>query len=261
MAGTVSKENNLEKTKICIDINRELIERCKHLVLMLNKSNESSKEELNEIVSLYKKNFKNCIVLYDPINRKEQIGHVDLDKIALFFIRNNLDSKYFIKIAQDIIITEPFLNIEVDDSDFYYLPGICINDIYRDPESIIKNYRKNLNYTDGQPHPQTWFYILSTKYDDVYESEEQMEKCFDLWVEKGYKKISKTTVLAAEHSLQKFLVNNNIKRFSLLSESRFIDCMNFIKTYGIADGSMKNILFTDLGILHWHYKTQPTTNF
>ncbi len=260
MAGTVSKENDVEKTKICIDINKGLIKQCKDIVIILNKSLDASNEDVKNIINLYKENFKDCIILYDPINRREQFGHIDLDKIALFFIRNNLKSKYFIKIAQDILITQPFLDLEVEESDFYYLPAMCITQLYSEPQEIILNHRKNLNYIDKHPYPQTWFYILSTKYDDVYESEEQLEKCFDLWVEKGYKKISKNLVLAAEHSLQKFCMKNNIKRHSLLSEEQFINYMNFMKNHQIGDGSMKNVLFTELGILHWHYKNNPTIN-
>ncbi len=261
ICGMVNEENNLEKIKYIVQNNKHIIDQCKNLVVILNKSPEISDDELNKVFNLYKTTFKNCIILRDHINRGHQIGHVDLDKTSIFFIKNNLNTEYTLKASIDVLLSDDLLNIDVDCSDFIFLPAACINDIYTNQNKIEANHNKKINYDDSQPHYQTWFYILKNKYDDVFESNDIIQMNFDEWVKKGYKDVSQNLVLAAEHSLIKFTIKNNIKRCSLMSEKRFHEYIEFIKKYSISDGSMKNIFFVNEGILHWHNKNIVQINF
>jgi hypothetical protein len=259
IAGMVNNENNYDKIKLIIQYNFDLLVNVKQIVIILNKSDEISIEEFNNVFKLFKTSFPlKCIVLRDHINRGHQIGYVDLDKSGVFFIKNNIDCEYIIKLSIDIITDDTFLNTALIPSDFYFIPSACINDIYSNYDRMIIDNNKTIDYTDSQPHYQTNMYIIKNKFDDIYESTDEIQRCYDSWISKGYKNVSQNEVLAAEHSLVKFTVKHKINRQSLIIDLNFKNYIDFIKKYNIGDSTLKNIYIKSIGVMHWHSKYSPT---
>jgi hypothetical protein len=64
IAGMVNNENNYDKIKLIIQYNFDLLVNCKQIVIILNKSDEISIEEFNNVFKLFKTSFPlKCIVL------------------------------------------------------------------------------------------------------------------------------------------------------------------------------------------------------
>ena len=57
IAGMVNNENNYDKIKLIIQYNFDLLVNCKQIVIILNKSDEISIEEFNNVFKLFKTSF------------------------------------------------------------------------------------------------------------------------------------------------------------------------------------------------------------
>ena len=260
ICGHINEENNFEKISYIIQHNNSILHNSKKIVIVLNKSENISDIEFNNIIKLFKSKFKNCIILKDHINRGHQIGYIDLDKIGIFYINQNIECNYITKIEIDFIVDDTFLNLKIpNDIDFYFVPSVCIVDIYDRYDEIIKNHKLKNSPTNPitQPSYNTNIYIIKNKFNDIYESSEEIENCYIKWINSGYKNTSQNTVLCAEHSLSKFIIKHKLSRFCLLQDEDFIHFVNYTKNNNVSDSTLKNIYIQRLGICHWHDKYKP----
>jgi hypothetical protein len=250
-----SKENTVEKMKGLLEYNNEVLQACHSVVLVLNRGSDVSESEMTEIGNAYKSKFKISYILQPhPIGMGHQIGHVALDKTGYLFSKHNLLTKYTIKLCNDISIHPSFLDFDVEPSDFYFLPSIGSHELINDWKTMLSEYEKTKNYSNILFNYQTWFWIATNNTDLIYEDDEEIERLFRLWDHKNDIKQSK--LLCAEHSLAKWSIKNNIKRFSLYNRDQLDNYRNFILNNRIADGSLKNISIEHLGITHYHFTNQ-----
>lgn len=251
-----SKENTLEKMEGMMEYNRSVLEACHSIVLVLNRGDDVSEKDLTEIGNMYRQNFGYSFLLQPhPVGMGHQVGHVTLDKTGYLFAKNNLGSKYTMKLCNDILLSPKFLDIQVEGADVYYLPAVATHEIVQRFDLARQQMLTRKDYADSPLTYQTWFFIASNNTSVLYESDEEIERVFRLWDIHGDTKQAK--VLCAEHSLTKWSVNNKLTRHSLYDETQFEKYCRFVVANNIYDGSLKNVMLEPLGITHYHFGKNP----
>lgn len=251
-----SKENTVEKMEGVMEYNRAVLESCHSVVLVLNRGDDVSEKDLTEIGNMYRQNFGYSFLLQPhPVGMGHQVGHVTLDKTGYLFAKNNLGSKYTMKLCNDILTSETLLDIQVEEADLYYLPAVATHEMVRNRDLAKQQLLSKNDYTDSPLTYQSWFFIASNNTDVLYESDEEIERVFRLWDVKGDVKQAK--VLCAEHSLTKWSVNNKLKRHCLYTPEQFDNYCRFVVANNIYDGSLKNVMLKAVGITHFHFASQP----
>lgn len=251
-----SKENTLEKMLGMMEYHRPIFDACQSVVLVLNRGSDVSEMEITELGQAYRENFGYSFLLQPhPVGLGHQVGHVALDKTGYLFAKNNLGSKYTMKMCNDILISDRFLDLEVEPADLYYLPAVATHEMIQRPELAKNQLLETSEYTDSPLTYQSWFFIASNKTDFLYESDEEIERVFRTWDINGDVKQSK--VLCAEHSLTKWSVSNKLKRHSLYTPLQFDNYCQFVLRNQIYDGSLKNVTIEPIGITHFHFSGRP----
>ena len=250
-----SKENCLDKMRGIMEFNRSVLKACHSVVLVLNRGTDISESQMTEVGNMYRENF-NCSFLIQPhpVGMGYQVGHVTLDKTGYLFIKNNIGSKYTLKLSIDIMVSNNFLDIEIEESDIYYLPSVGINEIIQRYDVVKQQSLLKTNYIDSPLTYQTWLFIASNNTDVLYESDEEIERLFRTW--NINQDIKQSKVLCAEHSLTKWSVCNKLKRHSLYTPTQFDNYCRFITSHKIYDCSLKNVMFKKIGIAHFHFSSQ-----
>lgn len=251
-----SKENTIEKMEGIMEFNRSVLESCHSVVLVLNRGNDVSEKYMKDIGDMYRQNFGYSFLLQPhPIGMGHQVGHVTLDKTGYLFAKNNLGSKYTMKLCNDILVSSEFLEKEVDEADLYYLPAVATHEMIRNHDQAKKQLLSTTDYTDSPLTYQSWFFIASNNTDVLYESDEEIERVFRTWDVQN--DVKQSRVLCAEHSLTKWSVINKLKRHSLYAPEQFDNYCQFVVTNQIYDGSLKNVMLKPIGITHFHFASQP----
>ena len=253
-----SKENTLEKMIGMMEYNSNVLGACQNILLVLNRGDDVSEKEMTDVVQAYRKYFGYSLMIQPhPVGLGHQVGHVALDKTGYLFAKNNLGTKYTMKMCNDILVSEKFLNVEVEQADLYYLPAVATHDMIQKADMARTQLSQTTDYTESPLTYQSWFFIASNNTDVLYESDEEIERVFRLWDFNGDVKQSK--VLCAEHSLTKWSVKNKLKRHSLYTSQQYDKYCDFVLRNQIYDGSLKNIMLEPLGITHYHFANQPLT--
>ena len=255
-----SKENNVEKMLNMMEYNKPVLEACHSIVLVLNRGADVSEKEITEIKDGYKQTFKNVYLLQPhPVGMGHQVGHVTLDKTGYLFAKNNLGTKYTMKMCNDILVSDRFLDIEIQEADVYYLPAVATHEIMRRYAYAKQQLAQTNEYEDSPLTYQSWFFIATNNTDVLYESDEEIERVFRMWDIGG--DIQQAKVLCAEHSLTKLSVYNKLKRHSLYKDVQFENYCKLVVANQIYDGSLKNVFLEPIGITHFHFAGRPVTQF
>lgn len=253
-----SKENCLEKMEGIMEFNRGVLDACHSIVLVLNRGSDVSEKVMTEVGEMYQKNFKNAFILQPhPVGMGHQVGHVTLDKTGYLFAKNNLKTKYTMKLCNDILVAEEFLEKEIEQADVYYLPAVATHEMIQRYDLAKQQMLSTKDYTDSPLTYQSWFFIASNNTDVLYESDEEIERVFRSWDING--DVKQARVLCAEHSLTKWSVTNKLKRHSLYTKEQFDNYCRFVLSNQIYDGSLKNVMLKPVGITHFHFASQPVT--
>jgi hypothetical protein len=252
------KENTVEKMLGMLEYNLPVLDACHSVVLVLNKGSDVSEKEITEIANAYKSKFKISYILQPhPVGMGHQVGHVTLDKTGYLFAKNNLGTKYTMKVCNDILISDRFLDLAIEQADFYYLPSIGIVSMIKKFDLAKQQLLQTNEYLDDPLAYQSWFFITSNKTDTIYESDEIIEKSFREWDIKY--DIQQRKILCAEHSLTKWSSAYNITRHSLFTLPQFEKYCRFLYRNRVTDGSLKNVMLEPIGITHLHFADKPLT--
>ena len=262
ICGRIDKtENTIEKMGGLLEYNKPVLSICNGIILVLNRDPAVSEDEVTAIFDLYKQTFKNCYLLQPhPVGMGHQVGHVLLDKSGYLFIKNNISTtKYTMKLSNDVMLSEKFLDLEIKKGDLYYFPSVSIKDMATHWNEVKNNSLAVQNYSGIMYNYQTWFYIATNNTLFLYEPDEEIERLFRMWDFKNDIKQSK--ILCAEHSLVKWSIANNLTRYSLYSPHEFDNYCNYVAKNCIVDGSLKNIALEPHGITHLHALSQAVTRW
>lgn len=249
-------ENNFEKMAGILEHNKPSLLACDSVILILNKEHSIPDSEMDRIFELYKQTFSKCYFLQPhPVGMGHQVGHVTMDQVGYRFIKNNIGTDYTMKLCNDIMLSEKFLQLEVPKSDLYYLPSVSIQHI-ANKWNEVKNMSSLVSgYEDSIYNYQSWFFIATNNTPFLYEGDEEIERVFRMWDVKS--DVKQARVLCAEHSLTKWSVKNNLSRHSLYSSQEFDNYCKYVIQNRIVDGSLKNVIIEPQGIAHAHFMNQP----
>lgn len=255
-----SKENTVEKMYGIMKYNKDVIEQCSYVVLVLNRSSDVSESDMSEIYNFYKQEFENVFILQPhPIGMGNQIGHVCLDKTGYLFSKNNLCTKYTMKISGDVLVEKRIMDVEINDADFYFIPGVGLNEAIGKWPEMVQEYKLTKGYNNVFLTYQTFFYITSNKPSYIFESDEDMEKIFRKWDHR--KDPRQEGLLCVEHSLVRWSIANNLTRFPLYNPEQFENYRKFVVDNRVFDGSLKNVYLHPIGITHFHFGNEPVMQF
>jgi hypothetical protein len=237
--------------------NKDIIEQFPELVLAIN-TDEEDTSYIQEMLNLY---VEDANFLFLDKNRGHSFGHIDLDE-ALITVCQNLSPKYLFKISQDILLDENFLSTEIEEADFYFVPGFSYETTQKvtSHDELFNLIQKcNSEYFT----PQTNSFILNKEIKHVYGNPEFVKEHYVKYQEalKHNPNIKPWEIFsdpkfACEELLGRNVTQHNYKTHNLLSKKDFVNLWNNVKNYKIGDPSHKNIMLP-CGICHYHFLNQP----
>ena len=247
--GYISSQDDLDLLEQYILYNLPVLKEYKQIIVATNykKYPEFSKE--NTII--WKKYFPNCILLDSKINRGHNFGTADLDNIIFEWCKeNNID--WLFKTSNDFVFLEKMMDIEIEieDADFYYLNGIGYKGL------VDHNFDFN-DIIHNNFYPQTNFYFINVLKVDYINNKQYLDETYQF-----IKTISNYNGKVWEYikgwSCERFLLQcierNNLSKYHLVSQEKYIKLLQTVKDYEIHDCSHKNIMIN--GICHFHFPQQ-----
>ena len=225
--GYIDSQESLDLLEQYIVYNLPILSEFKQVIVATNYKEYPT--YVSENSQLWKKYFPDCILLDSKINRGHQLGTADLDNMLVNYCKsNNID--WLCKSANDVILTPHLLTKEVDAADFYFLMSVGVAGLRQhnfDLEDAFNNA-----FT-----PQTNFYIINISKIDELNSEHDM-----------------IHVTICENMLERCVLRNNLKKYNLIPNDKYIKLIHMVYNTQIHDSSHKNILIE--GVCHYHFPNQ-----
>lgn len=194
--------------------------------------------------------FPNAEIIILDKNRGHNHGYADLDNAVFDYCKKN-NIEWLCKSAMDMVISSEVLEIEIPQSDFYYLNGIG----YGGMEYYNFDYDRII---EEDFYPQTNFYFINVSKTDYLNDSEYLDKTFEqisnipnyngrIWEYiKGW---------SCEDFLSNTVKRNNLSKYHLVSEENYRTLLNVVKNNRIIDSSHKNIMIE--GICHHAHPQDP----
>lgn len=228
------------------------------VIIATNTNKDVPKDVIDQYHNKCRKIAPNCVILHSEVNRGHMFGTIDLDESIFRYVKENLpDHPYLWKSADDIIVSPDILVQEVEEAEFYYLPGFSYESLLRagGKENLL-HINRNEIFESGLWTPQTPFFILyvhavpSLYGDDIerkihaYEEAKKYKPYIKPWeIEFDIKFDCETHLGRSTRSLRK----------CNLVEEELEELMDFIMFNRVGDPSHKNIYFQRIGVCHYHY--------
>ena len=237
--------------------NKDIIEQFPELVLAIN-TDEADTSYIQEIINLY---VEDANLLFLDKNRGHTFGHIDLDE-ALLAVSKQFPQKYLFKISQDILLDENFLTTEIEEADFYFIPGFSFETIGKTTSFDRLNHLVN-SQDDEYFTPQTNSFIINKDIKHIYGDPKYIRECYETY-QKALEQnpniqpweLFPDPKFACEELLGRNVKQYGGKIFNLLDKKGFVNLWSNIKNYKIGDPSHKNI-FLSCGICHYQFPNQP----
>lgn len=259
--GCITKPQDIETLEQYLLYNKDVISKFPKIIVSLTKTDNISFNEMVSYVNVFPKIFGEDKCFVDVRNNKgHSFGFTDLDKTVLLKAKE-LGFKWACKSTNDVLLTEALLEVEMSDAEFFFLQGhgyTGINSYYKlNVDLAVDSFSDN-----GYEYffPQTNFFIINLDIDFL---------CDDLWFDDLYNKCINDTdyvrnktqteykYLLCEIVLRDCVIRNKLKSKHLIGKEGYRTLLNTIVHNGISDSSHKNIMFTECGVCHYHFKDQP----
>lgn len=259
--GTVKDDESLNKVYGFLKYNKPFLDHFPRIAVALNKVDGVSPELVIEYKKIWTDMFPQATCWSDNKNRGHMFGTIDLDESLLKYCKHNFPRYPFLfKSADDVLMEEKLLTVNLGHADFYYMPSLSYETI--ELAGGLQSIKESLILHRKTPLPQTNFYVINLeKIDSLYGStvkakqkiyrelaEKQLNiKPWEIKYEDGIKFDMETLLYQTTKDLSKFL---------LLSDECLRNLCNFVYTNGVGDPSHKNIMFDELGLCHFHEYTK-----
>jgi len=231
-----------------ITYNLKVLKEYKGIIVATNYSNLELAEK-NTI--LWKKYFPDCILIDLPKNRGHNFGTSDLDTSIFNYCKEN-NIEWLCKTSSDVLLESQVLDTYIEESDFYYLEGIGYGGLANnnfDKDKILNEYF----------FPQTNFYIINVSKVDYLNEYDYIEKTYkeiqDI-PKQVYESVFESKPWgpfpgwACEQFLADCVLRNNLTKYHLLPQEKYLILLELIEKFKIDDCSHKNIMLE--GICHFH---------
>ena len=243
--GHIGNENDLELHERYILYNLSVLKEYKGHIVVTNYSG-NFREENN---ALWKKYFPDCIILDLGMNRGHSFGIADQENAILDYCHAK-DIKWICKSSYDVVFQPIILDIEIDNSDFYYMNGIGFGG--------MEKYNFDLDRIAKEDfYPQTNFYFIDTTKVDYLYDKEYVDDTYNFiqnlenYSGRVWEHIEGWT---CEDFLKKCIIRNNLSKYHLVSDENYRILLQTVKKQQIHDCSHKNIMVE--GICHFQYPDQ-----
>jgi len=199
---------------------------------------------------LWKKYFPECVLIDSRVNRGHNHGYTDLDNLVFDWCKEN-NEEWLCKGANDVIFNNSILEKEVGDADFYYMNGIGYG-------GMVK-YDFDFNRIINEDfYPQTNFYFINISKTDFLNDKTFLNETYQ-FIQSLPNYNGRIWEYLQGWSCEDFLKNcierNNLTKYHLLPEKKYLYLLQVIKDNNIHDCSHKNIMIE--GICHFPYNEQP----
>lgn len=246
--GYISSQDDLYLLEQYILNNLSILKEFKQIIIATNYN------ELNlikENTQLWKKYFPNCIILDSEINRGANFGYCDLDNLVFDYCKEN-KIEWLCKSANDTILSDDVLNIEIKEADFYYLCGFGYAGFFP-PYNYTAETAIQAIDSKEYFYPQTNFYFINVSKTDYINDKQYINDTYKITSTPGYngKVWEYIENWSCEAFLKQCVERNNLSKYHLVSKDKYIKLLNAIRQNKIYDPSHKNIMIN--GICHFQF--------
>ena len=253
---TITTKESAEKLEFFYQYNKGLIDRLPQVIISTNAADDASIHAINLYHNTWRRLVPNCIILHSDENRGHMFGTIDLEEAILKYVKAHMpEIQYLWKSMDDVITTADILEVEVDEAEFYYIPGFSYESIQKagGKENLRKIYD---TFDSGVYTPQTTFFILDiTSIDSIYGTD--INDKIDVYQEIKARnpavkpwEVPFNIKFDCETHLGR--TTKDLKKFCLLKD-QFEDLLDMVEINKIGDPSHKNIYFEKLGVCHYHF--------
>ena len=252
---TITKDS-MDKLNLFMQYNADLIKQFPHVIISTNSLDDTSIHTINLYHNTWRKLVPNCIILNSTVNRGHMFGTIDLEETILEYVKRELpEVQYLWKSMDDVITTTDLLNLEVEEAEFYYIPGFSYESIQKagGKENLRKVYDA---FDSGFYTPQTTFFILDvTNIDSIYGTD--INDKIDVYQEIKARnpsikpwEVPFNTKFDCETHLGR--TTKDLKKYCLI-EDQFEELLEMVYYHRMGDPSHKNIYFYKPGVCHYHF--------
>jgi hypothetical protein len=243
--GYVSSQDDLDLLEKYVLYNLPVLKEFKQIVVATNYGSTIQKEN----TQLWKKYFPDCVILDSEVNRGHNHGYCDLENLIFDWCKEN-KKEWLCKVSNDVIIQESILEKEVDEADFYYLNGVGYGGMVKygfDFDRIV-----NEDF-----YPQGNFYIMDVSKCDFINDKKFLDETFEYihsiphYNGKIWEYIEGWS---CETFLKQCIERNNLLKYHLIPQEKYLSLLQVIKNYKIPDSSHKNIMIE--GICHFQHSNE-----
>ena len=252
---TITKDS-MDKLNLFMQYNADLIKQFPHVIISTNSLDDTSIHTINLYHNTWRKLVPNCIILNSTVNRGHMLGTIDLEEVILKYVKRELpEVRYLWKSMDDVITTSDLLDLDVEEAEFYYLPGFSYESIQKagGKQNLHKVYQ---TFDSGVYTPQTTFFILDvTNIDTIYGNDIDTKIAIYEEVKARNPSVKPwevpfNTKFDCETHLGR--TTKDLKKYCLLKD-QFEDLLDMVEVNKIGDPSHKNIYFEKLGVCHYHF--------
>ena len=122
--GYIASEDDLTRMEQYILYSLDVLKEFDNIIVATNYNGEFQEQN----TQVWKKYFPDCIILDLPVNRGHNFGTADLDNAVFDYCKDN-NIEWLCKGANDVLFQPNLLDIEIEESDFYYLNGFSFETI------------------------------------------------------------------------------------------------------------------------------------
>lgn len=248
--GYISSQEDLDLLEQYIIYNLPVLKEFKRIAVFTNYKDYSNTDLILKNNALWTKYFPNCVYINNPINRGHNFGTADLDNIIFDYCKS-YNIKWLCKSANDIILQESILDKEIEDADFYYMNGIGYGGMVPYNFDIQQIIEKEF-------YPQTNFYFIDVSKTDYLTNKTYLDETYNYISnipEYNGKVWEYIKGWSCEELLKQCIDRNNLTKYHLVCQEKYIILLEVIKRNNIHDCSHKNIMVE--GICHFQYPNQP----
>ena len=166
--GYVAKPGDLQVLERHIVHNLPILKAFTHVIVATNYGGESPHELAAGNNEVWRRHFPDCAILDSRHNRGHSIGTSDLDNLVFDHCKAN-DIEWLCKGANDVLLSAPVLDIEIQAADFYYLNAISYSAL-RQHDFDLARIGADLFY------PQTNFYAINVSKTDFLIDKELLDR-------------------------------------------------------------------------------------
>ena len=243
--GYIADPDDLRILEQHIVHNLPLLTAFTQVIVATNYGGASPRELAADTTEVWRRYVPDCVMLNSGRNRGHSIGTSDLDNLVFDHCKAN-DIEWLCKSANDVLLSAPVLDIEIQAADFYYLNAVS-SSVLRQQDLDLARIGADLFF------PQTNFYAINVSKTDFLIDKEFLDRSYAIvnripdYNGRIWEHIPRWS---CELLLRKCVLRNGLTRCHLMDDAQFSRLLRLVQERSIEDCSHKNLTIN--GICHCH---------